>query len=369
MAFTPKYVITPSILKGVSSIEIIKHEIIDLPITAPMIASLRESARLTSTHHSTAIEGNRLSAKEVKELIQEGGHFPNREKDEKEVLNYYNALERLEVFAKMSSPIQESEVRFLHGLAFEGKTKPTPYREGQNVIRSGKLIVYIPPSAEDVPRLMAELIRWINESVKEGLPIPFIAGLAHYQLATIHPYYDGNGRTARLLATLILHKYGYDLKGIYSLEEYYARDLQAYYNALTLGDDEDYYDGHRKDADLTPFLEYFIQGMADSFNKIRLQAEKAQRKGANDHSFLLRNVSPKQRQVLKLFVSSRNVTAKDIALFFHINERQARHLCQKWVKEGFLLISDPALKTRQYCLADEYEGLISQQLGTENADS
>src|SRR3990167_6543066 len=117
MAFTPKYVITPSILKGVSSIEIIKHEIIDLPITAPMIASLRESARLTSTHHSTAIEGNRLSAKEVKELIQEGGHFPNREKDEKEVLNYYNALERLEVFAKMSSPIQESEVRFLHGLA------------------------------------------------------------------------------------------------------------------------------------------------------------------------------------------------------------------------------------------------------------
>ena len=65
--------------------------------------------------------------------------------------------------------------------------------------------------------------------------MPLKAGIAHYLHATVHPYYDGNGRTARLLTTLILHLGRHDLKGLYALEEYYARDLKAYYEALTVG--------------------------------------------------------------------------------------------------------------------------------------
>lgn len=362
MSFSPKYTITPKIIEAISSIEISRHEIIDLPITASMIASLRESARLASTHHSTAIEGNRLTSAEVSEVIKGGAHFPNRKKDEDEVRNYYKALEIVEEFANNSDSIKEKDIKLLHGISFEGRKQPTPYRDGQNAIKSGRLIVYIPPKAKDVPPLMTGLVQWIHNSVKEGIPIPFIAGLAHYQFATIHPYYDGNGRTARLLATLILHKYGYALKGIYSLEEYYARNLQAYYNALTVGSDEDYYEGHREEADLTGFLEYFVLGMADSFEKVRLQAEKGHRDGDIDQSPLLRNLSPQQRQVLKLFLSAHKVSAKDIAHFFHINDRQARYLCQKWVKEGFLEISDPAAKTRKYRLSEKHEALIRTHL-------
>ena len=72
---------------------------------------------------------------------------------------------------------------------------------------------------------MQSMVEWINEY--STLPCPLIAGIAHYQFATIHPYYDGNGRTARLLTTLILHLGGYDLKGLYSLEEYYAQKLRC----------------------------------------------------------------------------------------------------------------------------------------------
>jgi len=362
MAFAPKYTITPAILKAISSIEISRHEIIDLPITASLIASLRESAKLASTHHSTAIEGNRLSPAEVREVIRGGGYFPNREKDEYEVRNYYEALAYMEERARGNDLIKEKDIQSLHGYSFAGHAKPTPYRDSQNVIRNGKLVVYIPPKAEDVPILMADLVEWIHQSVKDEVPMPFIAGLAHYQLATIHPYYDGNGRTARLLATLILHKYGYDLKGIYSLEEYYARDLEAYYNALTVGSDEDYYDGHRATADLTGFLEYFVRGMAESFDKVRLQAESIRTKGGIDQSPILRNLSPKQRQVLKLFFVSQQVSSKDIAQFFQLGDRQARHLCQKWVLEGFLEVSDPAPKTRQYRLVKKYETLIQAHL-------
>ena len=62
----------------------------------------------------------------------------------------------------------------------------------------------MPPEANDVPKLMKSLVNWINSS-RDEIPCPIIAGIAHYQFATIHPYYDGNGRTARLLTTLVLH--------------------------------------------------------------------------------------------------------------------------------------------------------------------
>jgi Fic family protein len=358
MSFEPKYTLTPLILKDLASIEVSRQSVIDMPVTAKVIASLRESARLSSTHHSTAIEGNRLSREEVQEVIQKDSHFPNREKDEFEVKQYYAALDYVDKLSLNEDRIEEADIQMLHGISFIGKDKPTPYRDGQNVIRAGKLVVYIPPKALDVPSLMNDLVNWIQSMVEKQFPIPIIAGFAHYQFATIHPYYDGNGRTARLLATLILHKYGYGLKGIYSLEEYYAADLKAYYSSLTVGSDEDYYDGKREKADLTKFLEYFIHGVAESFAKVRKQTLKAQEKGDIDQSRLLRDLNRQQKQVLKIFLTSKHITAKDVAEFFRLSDRQSRHLCQKWVEDGFLDISNSALKTRSYKLTEKYESLM-----------
>jgi Fic family protein len=358
MSFDPKYTITTVIAKALASIEVSKQAVIDLPITATVIASLRETARIASTHHSTAIEGNRLSMSEVRDVIIGRGHFPNRTKDEAEVRRYYNALNKVDILAQNEKPISEDDIKLLHGISFVGKNFQTPYRDGQNVIRAGRLVVYIPPKAEEVPQLMSELVAWINEMVLNALPIPFIAALAHYQFATIHPYYDGNGRTARLLATLILHKYGYGLKGIYALEEYYAKNLITYYDALTIGTDEDYYDGDRAQSDLTKFLEYFVCGMAESFENIRNQAKKSEIKSDIDHSHQLRDLNREQKQILKLFLTSKEISAKDISEFFQFSDKQARSLCQKWVASGFLEITNHAPKTRKYKLCEKYESLI-----------
>ena len=358
MPFDPKYTITPKIVNALSSIEISRYSIIELPITATIITSLRETARISSTHHSTAIEGNKLSILEVREVIKGGGHFPNREKDEFEVLNYYKALDYLDLLAQSQTEIQEKDIQTLHGISYKGKKKPTPYRDGQNVIRSGKLVVYIPPKAEDVSYLMKDLIHWIKVSIQKEVPIPIIAAVAHYQYATIHPYYDGNGRTARLFATLILYKYGYDLKGIYSLEEYYARDLQAYYEALTVGMNEDYYEGNRAQSDITKFLEYFVLGVEESFTNVKNKALKADKEGTIDQSPLLRDLTNQQKQALKLFLTSKEISAKEISNFFNVSDRQARNICQKWVSDGFLEVSNPAPKTRKYTLSEKYESLI-----------
>ena len=113
---------------------------------------------------------------------------------------------------------------------------------------------------------------------------------------------------------------------------------------------------------MSEFLEYFVEGMADSFDKVRLQAEKAQRSGDMDQSPTLRNLSSKQRQVLKLFLSSQRISTRKIAQFFQVSDRQARHLCKQWVQEGFLEVSNPAPKTRDFQLVEKYEVLVREYL-------
>lgn len=361
--FEPQFQITGRTARSLMSIEADRQVVSALPLTMAMLNSLRRTARLLSTHLSTQIEGNLLSQQQVAAVIAGEGNFPGCERDEHEVRNYFAALSYVEKAGRSSQSLTEREIRTIHGLVMTGREKASTWRKQQNVIRdsqSGR-IVYLPPEAMDVPALMKELVLWVNDAVAKGdLPIPVIAGLAHYQFATIHPYLDGNGRTARLLSNLLLHRHGYGLKGIYSLEEYYSANLTEYYNSLAAGRSHNYYFG-RADADVTPFVSYFVQGMAQAFANVRAKAEQSQqkRKGVHDQSVLLRDLSPQQRQALGLFEHRTEVTRADIATFFNLPDRRAYLLCARWLKSGFLVIGTSAKKTRSYQLAEKYRHLVS----------
>jgi Fic family protein len=352
--FSPRYSITNKIANDLLNIEGVKERIKTLPITPSVLSGLRESAKLYSTHYSTMIEGNRLTKKDVKAVIKENKHIPGKERDEKEVKGYYLALAEVEKLAKKKQALTEKDIQKMHALvmsAGKAKVKPSPYREGQNVIKdslSGH-IVYMPPEAIDVPVLMSDLINWLNKTIND-IPCPLRAGVAHYQYATIHPYYDGNGRTARLLTTFILHAGGYDLKGLYSLEEYYAKDLSSYYKAISIGPSHNYYMG-RVEADITLWLEYFIEGMAEAFEKVEYHAKKVSIKIEKDQEDFLRKLDPKQREILTLFQQQNIITSKDIAMFFGFSGRSARQLALQWTKEGFLEIVDSSKKARKYKLS------------------
>jgi len=356
--FSPLYSISPATASALMKTEAVKQEVSGLPITPKILASLRETARLYSTHYSTMIEGNRLEQNQVAEVIEGSGHFPGRERDESEVKGYYAALEELERLVSRNSSVTETVVGTLHARVMGGgrKTrKPTPYRDGQNVIRdstSGN-IVYMPPEAKDLPILMAQLVTWIKkQNAQSLLPVPLVASIAHYQFATIHPWYDGNGRTARLLTTLILHLGGYGLKGLYALEEYYARDLPSYYAALNIGPSHNCYAG-RAEADITPWIDYFIAAMANSFDKVKSRATQAAQSGALDASATLRELSPRQRKALTLFQKQNEITAADVQALFGIQPRTARAWCADWTESGFLIVSDPSRKARKYRLSEK----------------
>lgn len=157
-----------------------------------------------------------------------------------------------------------------------------------------------------------------------------------------------------LLTTLALNKNGYDLKGIYSLEESYAKDLQGYYEAITIGDSHNYYLG-RAEADITKWVEYFVNGMGIAFKSVYNKAKEQE--NSKDEIKILRELDAKQRQILNLFEIQKYVTSKDIADFFKFAPRTARQLATNWVNIGFL-ISVGEGKQRKYQLNEKYEKIL-----------
>ena len=109
---------------------------------------------------------------------------------------------------------------------------------------------------------MAEFVSWLNAE-QEIHPI-LVAGIGQFQLVHIHPFLDGNGRTARLLSMLCLYRKGYDFKRLFTLSEYYDRDRSGYYRAIQ--------SVREKELDLTEWLEFFTVGLS-------LQLAEVQKKG------------------------------------------------------------------------------------------
>lgn len=359
--WSPRFTLTPAIARGLMQIEAARALVEHTPLPPAAEAELRAHARVRAVHYSTFIEGNRLTMSQAKAAIADANlQIAGRERDVSEVRNYWNALLRVEDWAQKKKPLTEELIKRLHALVEVGpRAKPTPYREGQNAIKNSSTgaLIYLPPEAEDVPSLMASLVAWAAEAERSGLPAPLIAGLVHYQFVTIHPYYDGNGRTARLLATFILHKGGYGLNGFFSLEEHHARDLPGYYQALTTHPHHNYYFG-RSEADLTPWLEYFISTLAVVFEAVRLTAQKCAFEGRQAEPEELRRLDHRERVVLGLFASKETVTAPQVAAELGLSERMARNLLTDWVRDGWLEVADPSRRARSYSLSAKYRQYI-----------
>ena len=110
---------------------------------------------------------------------------------------------------------------------------------------------------------MREFVGWLNTT--EDLSPILIAGVAQFQFVHIHPFVDGNGRTARLLSTLILYKTGYDFKKLFTISEYYDKDRPKYYQAIQ--------SVRNNKMDMTNWLEYFVQGLRSQMIDIRDSGE------------------------------------------------------------------------------------------------
>ena len=190
------------------------------------MGDLRRHAIALSVHYSTRIEGNTLTLEQVESLLR-GRQIAAPVSQQQEALNYREAMQYAQVVANAASPrITEETVKTIHFLvtkSLPGGYNPGQYRFVQNfVINSAtQRSLFRPPPPDRVQPLMEEYVQWLN-TPREGLPPYYRAALAHLNFVAIHPFDDGNGRTARIVEALVLYLAGYRSQELVSLEAYFG---------------------------------------------------------------------------------------------------------------------------------------------------
>ncbi|MFW6222724.1 MAG: Fic family protein [Bacteroidota bacterium] len=353
----PTFSYTDVIVNKLMSLEALKNSIARTNLPSNEMSKLKHEAKIRSTHYSTRIEGNLLTLAQARQVIDENKvNFKGRERDIKEVARYWDALTQVEKWANEQKPFSEDVVKKIHAIVEKGKrAKGTECRKEQNVIRdaSNGAIVYMPPEAKDVPKLMKEMVAWVKESEKQKIPAPVIAALVHYQFVTIHPYYDGNGRTARLLSTYILFKHNYGLDGMFSLEEYHAIELDKYYRALATHRNANYYMGREK-TKLNSWVEYFIDTLYASYEDLKSRVEARGVKGNTKESELIRKLDRRAKEIYPLFDRQDLIYSKDVARILKISTRTARERINEWIEAGFLEKTGTSNKNAAYRLGKKF---------------
>lgn len=267
MSYIPKYTINEKVRGHIQEIEKLKNKIRGSRILPETEASIRLRASVESIHSSTSIEGNPLNANEVRAIITSDKILTKEEYAEIEVQNYKNALDYIDERRHGSSDITLEDILELHRIITDrlldktrnGKIRKNPvYIENQD-----HAVLYTAIDADKIKEALDELIEWVKDSQFSIHPV-IIAAIVHFRLAAIHPFSDGNGRTARALTSLFLALNQYDCNGSLVLDSYYASDRQAYYGVLQLVNGKDYATSAK--ADLTPWLEYFTDGFLTSLH-------------------------------------------------------------------------------------------------------
>jgi len=262
--FNPLYTITNKILNNISKIEAAEEVIRHSPLLPLWEKQFKEDAIVRAAYHGTHIEGNKLHKDEAKDVLL-GKEIVGRPRDIQEIINYRKVIDFIDEEAqKKIDKITETLVKKLHRLIVYKilpEDQSGEYRTKQVIIRNSQTgeVTFRPPSAIEVQFLMREFIYWLNRQEKDSIHPILKAGIVHHELVRIHPFIDGNGRVARIMATLILLLGGYDIRRFFSLEEYYDRDAVTYYTNLQKA----------SAGDMSSWLEYFTLGASIEFEKVK----------------------------------------------------------------------------------------------------
>jgi Fic family protein len=221
------------------------------PLPRAVVAKLKEQFAIEMTYNSNAIEGNRLSLKETYLIIDEGITVKGKSlKDHLEAKNHFEAIQFLYdlIEHEKKHTISERLIRSLQQLIVKESDPAVAgsYRTGAVMITGSK---HRPPDPTDVPILMRDLIQWVQKNQNILHPID-LAAIFHHKIAYIHPFFDGNGRTARLAMNLLLMQRGYPLAIILK------NDRKKYYDVLEKADQ----------GNIEPLVKFIAQAVEKSLN-------------------------------------------------------------------------------------------------------
>lgn len=225
---------------------------------------------------TTGIEGNNLTMDEIEHIVDDAAatkqvheslpaSSPSEDVDSIEVMNAYAVQEFIRETPRPQSGIPivtEELIRELHRLSTSGvpsdRNSPGSYRTC--IVHAAE---YYPPEPEDIPDLMCQFIEFINRrELTHGVGSLIRAIMAHFYLVSIHPFGDGNGRTARALEAFIMYQSGFNARGFYSLANFYYRHREEYVRQL---DDARF----RWNGNLTQFIRFALKGLVEGITEVQ----------------------------------------------------------------------------------------------------
>lgn len=269
--FKPKFDLTNKIAAALTAIERARGFLEAATLSEIWIKAMQNRALILEAHHTTHIEGTELTLEQSEQLLA-GKNLENADPDDvRELLNYKGAFALVAEYLGHGDPVTEGLIREIHKHLVSGvrgnSAAPGEYRKIQNYVVNSqtKQVIYSPPAAYEVPSMMANLVSWINK--EREINAVLISGISQFQFVHIHPFLDGNGRTARLLSTLCLYQRGYDFKQLFAISEYYDRNRTDYYRAIQ--------SVRENDMNMTGWLEYFCDGLATQLQEVKERGARA----------------------------------------------------------------------------------------------
>jgi Fic family protein len=320
MTFKPVFQATPHLLKVLEECASLHSKIQESTVGVSWVPTLQRDTAARQAHSSTAIEGNPLTLREVK-ILADGGNLPHaKPRSVQEVLNYLAALRFVERQEKVSE-ISKFHVLKLHSIIGQ---KGALDREPIGAYRTYRVRVghHLPPEPKDVPKLMEDLLVWLNGAGK-AWPAIISAAILHCQFETIHPFGDGNGRVGRALMTWELYRKQYDNHHIFAIDEFFWEERESYYRAL-----------HRaqiEHQDFTGWVEYVAECILLSLERgwSRIEAIHVTNKAQQI------TLTPRQEKLLSLLRRG-PMTIQEIQSEIKVGKSGAHHILKPLLKCGLV---------------------------------
>ncbi len=260
----------PRIIRDVARIHALASVIRSIPIPPSVQQRLDRLNIVRAVRGTTGIEGTELSEAEVNLIIDSPPDASplgsGREREEQEARNANELMEYVAEYIRRNPNAQVSEPLILefHRVLTQSigypHNEPGSYRD--HAVTVGP---YRPPgTGEEVRRLMTEFVRWFNMGAPTSWDPVIQAIVAHFYLVSIHPFGDGNGRTSRALESFLLYKAGVNVRGYYSLANYFYQNRPEYIGSLNLVQ-------LRGETDLTPFVAFAITGLVSELESVHAE--------------------------------------------------------------------------------------------------
>lgn len=354
--FEPKFSFTPQIITHLTTIERLYGQLLGEKLIPSLALKLSEENQILATHHSTSIEGNPLSPRDVTNIIL-NDQIPVT-KSEHEVKNYFAVLNTVFITVRKKQPITTELTEKLHKELMQGVEKKDfgSFRDGPvfvgHATKTEVVVKHNPPfhTYEEIKKALTELYEWVNDDSDMIHPL-LKAGMMHHRFAYIHPFFDGNGRLARILTAYFLLYKQYEVVRYFIMDDYYDMDRNMYSDMLHTADApiEGFSSG-----DYTEWLMYFLEGISFSLQAALARIQELKRSNLEEVTGEKRVlVTPREEEVLQIIIDKKAIKSGDLEESFEVTRQQAHALLSSLVKKG-LLDKFGSTKSSYYKLAKKH---------------